>query len=316
MGVCRRCSREGQGVKPPNDTLLEWLSERGEGSWTQLREAYDWLFPITRRERWQTAGFAARMLSALGHLEIDWATQHWSAAPTTLTLLPNAGGHALLTGARTRTLIDDLETEIGDSPELFPLPVHPQQLAPSAKLIACNSARAARRLADALDIRFSHSASEQLSSMLPPLDARLRLGRSAKAPVGYGVQALDLTDLRWRDVESFERPGFYRHAAPAGPTFRLVDNDGLTYAVDLARGIYAALSRWGESRLKYMPQSVNGELVVPVAAPLPTLQARTAALCTGLAPEKRAQTFIYPNVPEHIAAAIAKSLDQSLQYLT
>lgn len=316
MGASGRSRRGAREVKSPNDFLLEWLSERAEGSWTQLREVYDWLFPITQRERWQTAGFAARLLSALGHLEIDWATQHWSAAPTTLTLLPNAGGHALLTGARTRTLIDDLEAEIGDSPELFPLPIHPQQLAPSAKLIACNSARAAQRLADALGIRFSHSASEQLASMLPSLDARLRLGRSAKAPIGYGVQGLDLTHLRWRDVTTFEPPGFYRHAAPAGPTFRLVDNDALTYEVDMARGIYAALSRWGESRLKYMPQSVNGALVVPVAAPLPTLQARAAALCTGLAPEKRAQAFIYPNVPEHIATAIAKSLDQSLDYLT
>ena len=70
----------------------------------------------------------------------------------------------------------------------------------------------------------------------------------------------------------------------AGPEFRLVDDDGLSYRIDRAWGIYAALSRWGENKLRYFKQPVNGDLAVQVDAPLPPLQARAATLCTGLAP--------------------------------
>lgn len=295
-----------------HDMLLQWASERGEGSWELFKETFDWLCPPTDRQPWETPGFSIRLLSALGHLEIDWSARRWSATPPTLTLLPEAGGHLLLTGERTRALTDALEGAIGDSPDLFALPPHEQPYAPSAQLIACESAREAQRLADDLGATFTYSASDQLASILPTIDDQVDRGRAPAPPSGYGVKRFDLDELRPYDTDRFDRPGLYEHAAPAGPEFRLVDDDGLSYRIDRAWGIYAALSRWGENKLRYFEQSVNGDLAVQVDAPLPPLQARAATLCTGLAPEKRNKVLLYRNVPMRIAEAIARSLDQSV----
>jgi hypothetical protein len=123
---------------------------------------------------------------------------------------------------------------------------------------------------------------------------------------------MDVDTLTWEDVEEDFEPGFYRYAAPDRPRFRLIESTESVYDVDLTFGVYAALSRWGANRMRYLPASVNGLLEVPLRAPLPTLQARTAALCSGLAPEKRGKCLVYANVPEEIAECIARSLDQSL----
>ena len=125
---------EGSGSATPrsprtwfvdHDLLLEWVSERGGGSWEQFKTAYDWLMPTRQRAEWMTAGFAARMLATLGHLEIDWQARRWAAAPPVLTLLPSAGAHALLTGGRTRTLMDELEIALEDHQDLYAVPPMP-----------------------------------------------------------------------------------------------------------------------------------------------------------------------------------------------
>jgi hypothetical protein len=58
-----------------HDLLLEWVSERGGGSWTQLRQVHDWLFAGRERPAFQTAGFSVGLLATLGHMEMDWIAQ-------------------------------------------------------------------------------------------------------------------------------------------------------------------------------------------------------------------------------------------------
>lgn len=296
------------------DLLLEWLSERGSGNWQRFRDAYAWLGSEVKREPWETASFAARQFSALGHIEIDWSNARWSAAPPVLTILPSAGAHALLTGGRTRELSDRLRAELDGREDAYPLEPIPQELAPSAVMIASEDERAVQRLATGLGVAYSYSVSSQLAALLPPLDSYLGLARTTPAPKGYGVQALAGTDLTWVDVEDDLDPGLYRYMAPAGYTFRFFDAEERAFAVDLALGVYAELRRTAEvRRLKWFRASVNGELEVPLRASLPTLHARAATLCSGLAPQRRGRSLVYLNVPEDIAQAIARALGQSLQ---
>ena len=63
-----------------HDLLLEWARERGEGSWTQLRHAHDWLFSGRERPAFQTPGFTVGLLSTLGHMEMHWISQRWAAS--------------------------------------------------------------------------------------------------------------------------------------------------------------------------------------------------------------------------------------------
>jgi hypothetical protein len=294
-----------------NDLLLEWASERGSGSWRQFRDAQEWILNAAAEDTWRpTPGFSARMLSTLGHIEVDWKSARWAAAPPLLTLLPAAGAHALLTGARTRALMERLG-DASDVPSLYVSPLR-QRLAPTALLIACEDETAIETLADALGISYEYSVSERLSQLLPELDSYLALAVSMPAASGYGVTRLAVDDLSWTDVESDRSPGLYCYEAYGRSVYRLVAGLDRIYDVDLAIGVWAALSRWGENRVQYREDAVNGTLVVPLGAPLPTLHARTAALCSGLAPSRVTGELWYRNVPRAIASRIARSLDQSL----
>lgn len=126
------------------------------------------------------------------------------------------------------------------------------------------------------------------------------------------MKRFDPLALRWAPVESDREPGLYEYDVVGRPAFRLLDRDGAVYAPDMVTGIYAALSRWGTNVLRYAPDSVNGTLRAPLRAPLPTLQARAAALCSGLAPLPQDDELAYWNVPRPIAERIARSVDQSL----
>jgi hypothetical protein len=295
-----------------NDLLLEWVSERASGSWQQFRQAQDWILNTDVDERsWRVPpGFSARMLSTLGHIEVDWASARWAAAPPLLTLLPSAGAHALLTGARTRALIERL-SDASDSPSLYVSSLR-QRLAPTAVLIACENETNIEALAQALEIAYEYSVSERLSHLLPELDSYLALAPAMPAASGFGVTRLDLDRLRWADVESDRSPGLYCYDAYGRPLYRLVVSSEEVYDVDLATGAWAALSRWGENRLEYRTDAVNGTLIIPLGAPIPTLHARTAALCSGLAPARVEGALWYRNVPTPVARRIARSLDQTL----
>jgi hypothetical protein len=296
-----------------NDLLLEWASERGAGSWQQLRDAHEWILnAYPGNESWRpSAGFSARVLTTLGHIEIDWQHDCWTATPPLLTILPSAGAHALLTGARTRLLTDRLSEAVTDDPDLFVSPFR-QRLAPTAILIACEDETNIEALAAILEIGYEVSVSERLSNLLPELDSYLALATAMPAPRGYGVSRLDLSTLEWLDTESDREPGLYGYDAYGRPTYRLVAEGEKIFEVDLAIGVWAALSRWGENRLSYRLDAVNGTLVVPSGAPLPTLHARTAALCSGLAPGRTSGSLWYRNVPRHVAERIARALDQTL----
>jgi hypothetical protein len=295
------------------DLLLEWVSERGEGSWSAFRAAYDWLQAGEDLEPWETASVIARQMSALGHLEIDWRRSRWAASPPMLTLLPSAGAHALLTGGRTRRLEELLGVVREAREDIYCLEPIEQALAPSALLIACDDERSMRDLASSLGIGASYSVAGQLAAVLPSLDSYLPGTEVAPAPAGYGVQLLGLERLEWEDVEDEHEPGLYRHQAPDGRRFRFLDESHVSHEVDLSIGAYAALRLTGtEGWLKWFRRSLNGDLEVRLGAPLPTLHARAAALCSGFAPRRSGNCLVYVNVPEKIATAIAASLEQKL----
>jgi hypothetical protein len=89
------------------DLLLEWASERGQGSWRQWRDACAALGID------EPSG-AARRLSALGHVEFDWVDNRFACAPPTAILTLRASGCLLLTGARPRGLRAELEALLDD----------------------------------------------------------------------------------------------------------------------------------------------------------------------------------------------------------
>jgi hypothetical protein len=291
------------------ELLLQWASERGSGSW------HEWV-SATRWGSDHDAGFAPqqlmRTLSTLGHLEIDWATHTWAVAPTIITLLPNAGGHGFLTGARTGALTRRLQGEIAEDLEVF-IWLQPQSDGPDACLIAADGDGELQKLAEWLGVDFEFSVSERLLTTLPDIDAMLAKRRSTPGVPDFGVRRWD-PYRSWRLADRDDAPGLYEYEHAGRRELRWISDAMEIFRVDLPLGVYAELRRAGrcEDVLKWWGKSINGDLGVPLWAPAPNLHARAAALCSGVAPLRRGKVTLYKNVPLPFAQDLAASLGQNL----
>jgi hypothetical protein len=308
------------------DLLLAWLSEKGRGTWTELKEAHDWLERrngVAEPRAWITA----RDLSALGHLEISWEDGgSWAVAPTVLTLLPGAG-RALLTGARTRALYtppDERapeeewgEGKLVDAVNELDLWLDPwtQHDGPTTVTIAVNYSWQAEQLAARLGIPYTFRVGEQLGRMLPPLAAFQRTWRRGELLRGLDAERFDPSTCLWDPIDTEPTDyGLYRCRTYNRMIFALHSPTGWV-RVPPEPAVYEVL-RWdGTQVLEY--DDVRQELMVPSTASLPLLAARSATLCSGRVPRRTPQSggwarVTYVNVPPPVAERIASSLNQEL----
>jgi hypothetical protein len=293
-----------------HELLLEWVSELGSGSWDHFRKANDWLLDSGSGEARPSPGKTAATLSVLGHFEVDWDGGKWAVAPPVITMLPSAGAHAVLVGCRTRHLrhrLDECEADIF-------VASHAQMEAPDAIFIAASDERSITEVASYLDIHYEFSVSDRLSMLLPTFESYVALAQHSVPTRGFGVQRFEVGSFGWEEVEADSREGLYRYAAYGRPEFRFVRQPGEYLKVDMPLGIYAELRRNGSNIIEFEVDELNGTLVVPARTPLPWLQARCAALCSGLAPslDRNSWTRRFVNVPLEIAQRIAGSLNQEL----
>jgi hypothetical protein len=297
------------------DLLAEWVSEQGSGSLLSFRQAHDWLLSSAHgNDQTVTANHTAGTMAVLAHIEIDWVRSRWCAAPPVLTILPFAGGRSLLTGARTRALLGALDEETSEIATMNVMSApYAQPQAPSAIYLVSESESDIEQLAIRLGISYEFSVADRLSRLLPSLTSNGTASPGGPLARGFQVDKLRVDGLEWLAVESVETPGLYRYNLYGRPDFRYVDLAGRSFAVDKATGTYLELSRNRHRVLAFREDGVNGTLIVPVRAPLPTLQARAAALCSGLAPtyDRRTLAMHFVNVPSSIAERIASSLEQT-----
>lgn len=295
-----------------HELLLEWVSERGDGSWSDFKRAFDWLF-ARRDDPAAHAWRAARDLAALGHLEIAWGREvRWTAAPPVLTLLPRSGGRALLTGARTRELTRAAE-ETAERLDLY-LHRQPQRHGPPTMMVLCSSHEDAEQLALELDIPYTYSVANQLAAMLPPLQSWIELAEPRPLASGLDIERFEPLQLCWRYVAEPEGPGLYRCRTWSGHEYALWNAVGGWHQVVPEVGVYETL-RWEGVNVLHYDQS-SGVLTMPAEAALPPLHARAATLASGvLASMCRRKGLTWTNhwnIPASVAEGIASSLGQAL----
>lgn len=240
----------------PYEQLLHWAAEVGEGKLGAFSDAHAW---ATGEE--VPAMQTLRVMTALGHVEVDWSGRRWAAVSPTITLLPDAGGYGLVVGARTARLASELIDGV-DDPEVLVQAVA-QWHAPDACFVAANSETALERLAEQLNLPFVHSVSERLGGVLPSLDAMLIASKEPAVVDHYGVARFDL-DAGFLPVDQDEGPGLYRYeiAGPRRMQFRADDDS--RYHVDLAVGAWADARRLGDTNLIWWePDGMNGTLSRP-----------------------------------------------------
>jgi hypothetical protein len=299
-------------VNQKYDVLLEFLSEKGRGTWGELKDAFDWIWGPSEDPAEQ-AWIAARDLAALGHIEIAWdqKASTWCAAPPLLTTLPRSGGRSFLTGARTRFLMRTVEV----AAERLGLWIDRcgSQRGPTTFLIACGSHEDAENLASELGIGYTYSVADQLSALLPPLDRYMDMFTAGELPAGFEPERFEPATLTWEAVTDTNQRGLYRTRAFHGQVHALLDAASRWRRVAREFAVYEVL-RW-EVRGVIGYDEERAQLRVPIAAALPALHARAASICDGRLPRFERHSgggLVYDNIPRKVAERIASSLCQEL----
>jgi hypothetical protein len=304
-----------------HDRLLAYLSEKGSGTWPELKEAWEWIAESTD-DPGGRAWIAARDLASLGHIEITWGDDGgWCAAPVVVTMIPRSGGRALVTGARTRFLYSKGDGEESGSGRLTEAAEHldlwvdecEADNGPLTLFVACKSDMDARRLAEELGVAYTYEVAEQLAALLPPLASYARLWPEGELPRGLDAEWFDPDSLSWESTEAVSEYGLYRCRTYQGHVSALKAVSGWR-RVNRELGVFEVL-RWEEKPvLAYDEQGF--QLSLPAQTPLPALHARSATLCSGRLPRFSYQEggrLTYDNIPDDIASSIAAALSQAPQ---
>lgn len=297
------------------DLFLLWLSERGTGSWESFKAAHSWLFGQAAAAHRPRPSWTAYLLSALGHLEVNWRDGAWSVTAPCVAGLPSAGATAALVGARPKVLVDRAARYSSPDVTLDLVSVeHARADGPTGLYIQYESAAAIEMFAARIGARFEPGPAARLSRMLPSIDSFIiSASIAADPPRGYSVEVLDPRGLAWIAHDGPMRPGLYKFKGYGVDRFRFFDGTA-SRDVDRDVGVWAALASAGVGAVRYERDEINGTLVVPWIARLPLLQARTAVLCSGVPPRSSPGIpwIRYVNVPHLIARRIAASLGQEL----
>ncbi len=297
-----------------HDLLLRFLSEKGSGTWRDLKQAFDWIWGTTDNPA-EKAWIAARDLAALGHLEIAWDQDAvWSVAPPLLTMLPRSGGRAFVTGARTGVLDRRLE-EVAAKRGLW-IDRCGRQFGPQTLLLASSSHLDAEDFAAEAGIGYTYAVADQIAALLPDLPRYMEgFPPGHELPAGFDAEWFEPATQQWQEVTETAERGLYRTRTFDGQVFALLDATSQWRRPVKECGIYEVLRWEGLSVLRYSRS--RGELQVAAGVPLPALHARAACLCSGRLPRiqyRRGQSplLIYDNIPAAVATRIAGSLNQDL----
>jgi hypothetical protein len=297
--------------------LLRWVSELGAGRLRDLRAG------VRRTARGLGQGAESRWvrdLAALGHLDVDWRRDRWSAAPSVLSRLPHSDGLAMIAGRRTAAFERTL-TESGAGARVLRV-ANPGASgdvpAPDTLLLRYEDPSRLPDYARRLGCVFVPCALPSAAAALSTIEE----GPPAAPPPAdnaFTVERFDLATRRYQPTDLRGSDGLYRWRGADWNRLTQVRRGGSWLQVEHEVGVYLELARHATTVLRWdaepgVGRSQVGFLAVERGAPLPPLHARIATLCGGLRPrvDPATHAIVYDNVPRPIAERIALSLRQCL----
>ena len=293
------------GRQRAHDTLLLWCSEVGSGPWKAFRDAC-WQLELAPQG-------SARALSQLGHVEFDWTQGRWAAAPTVLVGVRGLPGRLLLTGARTADTLDDLRAAAGDLDVDIPAPFAQRGIGPSTVLIEVEPSDAGAVAAGA-GLELIADAGPRLAELGPAADLDV-ISESAWPDERFGHCTIDPHTFaaRWDKEVPEGTDALWLYRGYGGRYLYYLRRDGVW------RRLIA--TEWGPYVMDRPPDAdpliayepAHRTLVVDAAAPLPSLHARAACLCSGRLPYRVAQAEDYAqdryvNIDPAVAELIMRRL--------
>lgn len=255
-----------------------------------------------------------RRQEVVGHIDVardDWLqVTEW--AVNSATLVPVEGGHWMLTGSRSKSLLDQLRNildgaaDIADSVD-----------AELARVEISSDAEALEARVDALAkigvTLLKESPALMIARSLPRLsDLVVGLKRIVQ-PNYHTLERWDTVSASWQSADAFPTVGAYR----------LKDFRSL-YVVRSAEDVESGTVRIGNAQLvKHIANmwaadpligyhSRSGSVVAPLGADLPGLYGRALSICSGRAPREIVdhRMIQYPLVPRVVADTLFAQLSQ------
>ncbi|OPG04674.1 hypothetical protein B1R27_24295 [Streptomyces sp. GKU 895] len=307
----------------PGDLLLRWVSERGTGVLSDVKQGMWWL--ASTRCPDVEPGAPGRWLRdavSLGHMDIDWRNRRWSTAPPVLTRLPRARGLAVLSGSRTAAFDEKLSQAVADGlVELFRVPSArpPRDIPlPASLIVQFDDETGLMQWAAELGAEYTSCFALQGAALLPPLALEVR---SSTPEFGQPLEQYHLDHREYQPASRPLRDGLYRLKQREGKRVCQVLRNGEWYETSHEEGVYSVLESQNMNAdvLRWLPEKECGRerfgtLYVDWGYPLPDLHRRVAVMCSGLAPRinAHAENLAYDNVPMAVAEKIAHSLGQHL----
>lgn len=285
------------------DLLLAWMSHVGSGSWTSFKQAVEELLP--EEVDGADAFRAARVvLSDLGFADffID-GTSNWRVLPPRLGALCRNDAFVLL-GARSNGTVKAVQSAAVSREAAFQ--IREEQKRPSAVELTCGE-DVAKLIAEAAGVNWSPNLAREILSSFAPLS--LLLDQTAiEPPKNWTIRSFDLDGLRW--VEQLLPNSACEYSSRFGERQFFVHlRKGKFIPAGKREGVFLAAAIRGIELVRF---NGDGELSVPLAAPLPERLARGACCCGGRMGEIRADRICYADVPHGIANGILAALGQAV----
>jgi hypothetical protein len=252
---------------------------------------------------------AARNLSALGHVELDWADDRFACAPLTAALVPRSSGSVIVTGARSRGLRARLEALCGDESianVTFHEPI-PQQHGPETWLIEAELGDL-EALCEAARMALEVDPGRRIVEWAPT--CTLDDATEPDGPRDYFPRAwVDPGSQQRRYDVDTHRDGLWLVRERRRDVAFLLCGGRWCRVPVREHGIYLAYP--DRAFLAYDRR--RQRLLVDDGAPLPPLLARGATLQSGRLPLRESGRLVYVNVSEELAVLIASRLDARME---
>jgi hypothetical protein len=321
-----------------SELLLQTISTRSRMGLDYFNDAFNTLIQLQEiSSREEDLNYlrrkTIRFLDSLGHCEFDFNSRHVFACPPVIVTLPTYGlPVAVLTGARSATMVQKIKGFAKSNQDSISYSIEPQRsehpLLPSALYIEAVNYDYLREAAQTAQIghHLNQPAAWTLVNFSAGLgDIRNNLSYENRVDLNWKKRAFSIESLKFSWIYNTENlQGLVEYTNPVNQQRLHWIWDGNQAAeVDRDWGRYLILASEGMDVLLYDERRYL--LAAPATVPLPHFLARTATLCSGLAPALAKigedaigglpaghPVDIYSAVPPAIALMISKKLSQNL----
>ena len=321
-----------------SELLLQTISTRSRIGLDYFKDAFNTLIQLQEiSSREEDLNYlrrkTIRFLDSLGHCEFDFDRRQVFACPPVLVTLPTYGlPVAVLTGARSATIVQKIKDFVKSNRDSLSYSIEPQRsehpLLPSALYIEAVNHDYLQKVAQTAQIghRLNQPAAWTLVNFSAGLgDIRNNLSYENMADLNWKKRAFSIESLKFSWIYNTENlQGLVEYTNLVNQQRLHWIWDGNQAAeVDRDWGRYLILASEGMDVLLYDERRYL--LAVPSTVPLPRFLARAATLCSGLAPALAKigedaigglpaghTVDIYTAVPSSIALMISEKLSQNI----